>query len=41
MTTDMLYLLSKIRILVGNLERNLFIKIAHVTPESLGPLNEK
>ena len=34
------YIESKIRILVGNLERNLFIKIAHVTPESLGPLNE-
>lgn len=34
------YIESKIRILVGNLERNPFIKIAHVTPESLGPLNE-
>ncbi|KAH3854979.1 hypothetical protein DPMN_097539, partial [Dreissena polymorpha] len=31
---------SKIRILVGTLERNPFIKIAHVTPESFGPSNE-
>ncbi|XP_063426495.1 poly(A) polymerase type 3-like isoform X3 [Mytilus trossulus] len=34
------YIESKIRLLVGNLERNMFIKIAHVTPESLGPLTE-
>ncbi|OWF51454.1 poly(A) polymerase beta-like [Mizuhopecten yessoensis] len=34
------YVESKIRLLVGNLERNPFIKIAHVMPESLGPLNE-
>ena len=32
---------SKIRILVGNLERNPFIKLAHVNPESFGPLTEK
>lgn len=31
---------SKIRILVGNLERNPFIKLAHVNPESFGPLTE-
>ncbi|KAL4237602.1 hypothetical protein ACF0H5_002316 [Mactra antiquata] len=31
---------SKIRLLVGNLERNPFIQIAHVTPESFGPLDE-
>lgn len=34
------YLESKIRLLVGNLERNPFIRIAHVTPESFGPLSE-
>lgn len=34
------YIESKIRLLVGNLERNPFIKLAHVTPESFGPLNE-
>ena len=32
---------SKIRILVGNLERNIFIKLAHVNPESFGPLAER
>ena len=32
---------SKIRILVGNLERNPFIKLAHVNPESFGPLTER
>ncbi|XP_074650766.1 poly(A) polymerase beta-like [Tubulanus polymorphus] len=31
---------SKIRLLVGNLERNPFIKLAHVNPESHGPLDE-
>ncbi|KAL3874951.1 hypothetical protein ACJMK2_037899 [Sinanodonta woodiana] len=31
---------SKIRLLVGNLERNPFIKLAHITPESFGPLSE-
>jgi len=31
---------SKIRILVGNLEKNPYIKLAHVNPESFGPLNE-
>lgn len=34
------YIESKIRLLVGNLERNPFIKLAHVTPESFGPLDE-
>lgn len=34
------YIESKIRLLVGNLERNPFIRLAHVTPESFGPLNE-
>ncbi|XP_045174821.1 poly(A) polymerase type 3-like isoform X2 [Mercenaria mercenaria] len=34
------YLESKIRLLVGNLERNPFIRLAHVTPESFGPLDE-
>ncbi|XP_069117159.1 poly(A) polymerase beta-like isoform X1 [Argopecten irradians] len=34
------YVESKIRLLVGNLERNPFIKIAHVMPASLGPLTE-
>lgn len=34
------YLESKIRVLVGNLERNPFVKMAHVTPESFGPLNQ-
>ncbi|KAL5009418.1 hypothetical protein ScPMuIL_014999 [Solemya velum] len=34
------YIESKIRLLVGNLERNPFIKIAHVTPESFGPLSD-
>ncbi len=32
---------AKIRILVSNLEKNLFIKIAHVNPDSFGPLNER
>lgn len=35
------YIESKIRLLVGNLERNPFVKMAHVTPESFGPLNER
>ncbi|XP_076463451.1 poly(A) polymerase beta-like [Babylonia areolata] len=34
------YVESKIRLLVGNLERNPFIKLAHVMPESYGPVNE-
>lgn len=34
------YVESKIRLLVGNLERNPFIKLAHVMPESYGPINE-
>ncbi|XP_046364762.2 poly(A) polymerase type 3-like [Haliotis rufescens] len=34
------YVESKIRLLVGNLERNPFIKLAHIMPESFGPLNE-
>ncbi|XP_050405293.1 poly(A) polymerase type 3 isoform X1 [Patella vulgata] len=34
------YVESKIRLLVGNLERNLFIKLAHIMPESFGPFNE-
>ncbi|XP_060574227.1 poly(A) polymerase type 3-like isoform X2 [Ruditapes philippinarum] len=34
------YLESKIRLLVGNLERNLYISLAHVTPDSFGPLDE-
>ncbi|KAK3092703.1 hypothetical protein FSP39_006186 [Pinctada imbricata] len=33
------YIESKIRILVGNLERNPCIKIAHVNPTPLGPLD--
>ncbi|XP_052768431.1 poly(A) polymerase type 3-like isoform X2 [Mya arenaria] len=33
------YIESKIRLLVGNLERNPFIRLAHVTPESHGPLD--
>ena len=32
---------SKIRKLVENLERNPFIKIAHVNPGSYGPLDER
>ena len=35
------YIESKIRLLVGNLERNPFIRLAHVTPESFGPLSER
>lgn len=31
---------SKIRILVGNLEKNPYISLAHVNPESFGPLKE-
>lgn len=31
---------SKIRLLVGNLEKNQFISLAHVNPQSFGPLNE-
>ncbi|XP_041353057.1 poly(A) polymerase type 3-like isoform X1 [Gigantopelta aegis] len=31
---------SKIRLLVGNLERNPFVRLAHIMPESFGPLNE-
>ncbi|XP_052828606.1 poly(A) polymerase beta isoform X3 [Octopus bimaculoides] len=34
------YIESKIRLLVGNLERNRYIKIAHVNPEAFKPLNE-
>ncbi|XP_062574404.1 poly(A) polymerase type 3-like isoform X2 [Saccostrea cucullata] len=34
------YVESKIRLLVGNLERNPCIKLAHVNPSPLGPLNE-
>ncbi|XP_064599647.1 poly(A) polymerase beta-like isoform X2 [Liolophura sinensis] len=34
------YIESKIRLLIGNLERNLYIKLAHVTPESFGPLEK-
>ncbi|KAL8585161.1 hypothetical protein ACOMHN_013176 [Nucella lapillus] len=34
------YVESKIRLLVGNLERNPYIKLAHVMPESYGPINE-
>ncbi|XP_022330702.2 poly(A) polymerase beta-like isoform X2 [Crassostrea virginica] len=34
------YVESKIRLLVGNLERNPCIKLAHVHPSPLGPLNE-
>ncbi|XP_061164398.1 poly(A) polymerase beta-like [Saccostrea echinata] len=34
------YVESKIRLLVGNLERNPCIKLAHVNPAPLGPLNE-
>ncbi|XP_048736454.1 poly(A) polymerase type 3-like isoform X4 [Ostrea edulis] len=34
------YVESKIRLLVGNLERNPCIKLAHVNPTPLGPLNE-
>ena len=32
---------SKIRHLVGNLERNPFVKLAHVSTESFGALNER
>lgn len=35
------YVESKIRLLVGNLERNPYIKLAHVMPESYGPINER
>nr|KAG5704241.1 hypothetical protein BaRGS_012529 [Batillaria attramentaria] len=34
------YVESKIRLLVGNLERNPYIKLAHVMPEAYGPINE-
>lgn len=34
------YVESKIRLLVGNLERNPYIKLAHVMPECYGPINE-
>ncbi|PVD25757.1 hypothetical protein C0Q70_13417 [Pomacea canaliculata] len=34
------YVESKIRLLVGNLERNPYIKLAHVMPEAYGPVNE-
>lgn len=32
---------SKIRILVGNLERNPYVMLAHVNPQSYGPLGER
>ena len=35
------YVESKIRLLVGNLERNPYIKLAHVMPEAYGPINER
>ena len=31
---------SKIRILIVNLERNQFVKLAHVNPKSYGPLEK-
>ncbi|CAL1531243.1 unnamed protein product [Lymnaea stagnalis] len=34
------YVESKIRLLVGNLERNPNIKLAHIMPTSYGPINE-
>ncbi|KAK0058543.1 poly(A) polymerase type 3 [Biomphalaria pfeifferi] len=34
------YVESKIRLLVGNLERNPNIKLAHIMPTSYGPVNE-
>uniref|UniRef100_K1RCS9 polynucleotide adenylyltransferase n=1 Tax=Magallana gigas TaxID=29159 RepID=K1RCS9_MAGGI len=34
------YAESKLRLLIGNLERNPCIKLAHVHPSPLGPLNE-
>uniref|UniRef100_A0A0B7A324 polynucleotide adenylyltransferase n=1 Tax=Arion vulgaris TaxID=1028688 RepID=A0A0B7A324_9EUPU len=34
------YVESKIRLLVGNLERNPIIKLAHIMPTSYGPVNE-
>jgi poly(A) polymerase len=34
------YVESKILVLVGNLERNPVIKIAHIMPSSYGPINE-
>lgn len=33
------YIESKIRLLVGNLERNVYIKLAHVNPEAFKPLH--
>lgn len=35
------YIESKIRLLVGNLERNMYIKLAHVNPEAFKPLNDE
>ncbi|KAH9514227.1 hypothetical protein Btru_028430 [Bulinus truncatus] len=35
------YVESKIRLLVGNLERNPNIKLAHIMPTSYGPVNER
>jgi poly(A) polymerase len=32
---------SKIRLLVGNLERNPFVKLAHVSTESFGAVHER
>lgn len=34
------YVESKIRLLVGSLERNPYIKLAHVMPEAYGPISE-